>query len=658
MRKLFNFLGALMKAVFWLAVLLAMTGLIVLFVFDQNIPPPLVTKLSDALSSGDYFCRIGRATYSLTSGAHFYQVRAFPKRVADSALASADEVQVDFSLRPHLALNERLQCITIRNLSIPKPPPKQRAQGGATNTPSPAKAAAGNATFHLPTVSPFSLVLENPNIAGLRAERVSAMIQTDASHVSVSQVAIRWPDKNFTMDVNGFVTADFDTRMLHGSAKGQAFPSDILPLLQTLHAKGAIKQVDCFSKLERPVNADAAFDVNLDNSDFSLILGLDVGPCTYRDVPMKYAKGTLSAYGTNIYTTVVIDPLQAESMNGPIAGRLVYREDTESLEINATSAMTLQETAAIINILNHGELNPIRCATPFRLSAQGIVAIDSKKSTVKNALTGKLAFDEGSVLHVGVKDVTCDLKLTGYSASFNNVHATSLSGGKIAGGIIFDFPNYSATSTLFTASATLANMTFSDFSELLKVTDARAGNLSINLALLGRPCDHTISTLAGEGNMAIRNSIISRMPLFAGFTEQAAQHVPGISSLVNQSTGSLDFTIDKGVLHTDNLLIEGDVFSMSGHGTCDLDTEKLDFVMRTNIFKKKSIVGRITHLVTAPLSSLLLEFKVFGTLSKSDWSYVNLIEKIANNIPGLSGSSKSEAEKPVPAPTETPAPAP
>ena len=58
----------------------------------------------------------------------------------------------------------------------------------------------------------------------------------------------------------------------------------------------------------------------------------------------------------------------------------------------------------------------------------------------------------------------------------------------------------------------------------------------------------------------------------------------------------------------------------------------MDFTVRANIFKKKSLVGKITRLVTVPFTRLLLEFKVYGTLEKTDWSYVNIIEKITDTI--------------------------
>ena len=651
MWKILKFIGLLFKTVFWLSLIVALVGLVGLYILERDIPEPLVKRAEELASSGDYLCRIGRATYSLRSGLHLHHVKVFPKRVAEAALASVDEISVDIDIRPRVKLSDRLRSVTLRNVSFPALPPKPRQAAAVPGQPPPRPPESSSAPhpFHLPSIAAFPLVVEQANVLGLQAERITATIALQDPVLSVTQVAILWPDKAPPMTVTGFVTVDFGARMVKGNAKGQAFPQNILPLLSALKAKGAIKQVNCFSKIARPVNADATFDVNMDNSDFALILDLDVGPCAYHDVPMKFAKGTLRAYGTNIFTTVDVGPIQAESDTGPLSGRLIYREDSESLELDADTAVSLDELVQVINILNHGELSPLRCDTPPRIQARGIMAIDSKKSTVTNSLSGKIAFDRGAIFKLAVHNVTADLSINGYSALIDNVEALSSSGGPLAGNVIFTFPGYSATATVFTARAKLSDVDLADLSRVFNVTNARAGMVSGSLLVHGRASDHTLPTLSGEGSLAIKNGLLHRMPLFAGFTDYLASNIPGVSALVNQSSASMDFKILNGFLSTENLLIEGDLFSMNGKGSCNLSTEALDFLIRANIFKEKTFAGKITRLVTLPFTRLLLEFKVFGTLDKTDWSYVSIIERITDSLTELSGSRKKETAPPEPA---------
>jgi hypothetical protein len=622
--------------------MLVLAGVVFLYVLERDMPEPLVRHLSTKLSSGDYLVRIGRATYNLRSGLHLHHFKAFPKRVADSALLSADEITIDIALGLRVPLQERLQGVTIRNLSMPALPPKRPDKKDKKDPV-------------IPDLPPFPLAIETVDILGIKANRLAATIDLNDKQVAVTEVEIQWPDKAFAMEVAGNVTVDFNTRLVSGSAQGQTFPENILPLLVALHSRAAIRQINCFSKIERPVNAKVSFDVNIDTRDIALGLDLDVGPCAYRGVPMKFAKGPLWVYDTNNLTTVVIGPIQSESSTGPFAGTLVYRQENESLALDATAAMEQQQLVDIINILNHGELKPVRCEAPLRVSAKGLLALDST-STATNALTGQVAFSSGSLFNLRVTDMTSDLTINGFTARLDNVAGFTASGGKLAGDIEFFFPQYAATSTVFTTHVSVADTDLSDLSRALNVTNAsspRAGLVSGNMTLNGRASSRTIASLSGGGHIAIRDGLLHRMRLFAGFTDYLARTIPGVSALVNQSSGSMDFTIRDGVLRTDSLLIEGDIFSIQGKGTCDLESEKLDCVVRANIFKQKTIVGRITHFVTMPFTRLLLEFKLFGTLDKPEWSYENIIEKITDGISDLSSqlspSSESEANKTKPA---------
>jgi hypothetical protein len=629
MWKILTFIGSVIRITFWLALVFVLAGVVFLYVLERDMPAPLVRRLSAEISSEDYLVRIGRATFNLKSGLHLHHVKAFPKRVADGALVAADEITLDVALLPQVPLKERLLGVTITNLSLPALPPKQKEK---KESPEPT----------LPDLPPFPLTLEKVNILGIKATRLTAVIDLGEKRFSATEVEIQWPDKAFSMKVDGQVALDLTQRRVSGHVKGQAFPDNILPLLSALHSRAAIRQINCFSKIQRPINADCAFDVNIDNSDFSLLLDLDVGPCEYRGVPMKFARGPLAAYGTNIYTSVAVGPLQAESSTGPFAGRLVYREENESLELDASAAMEQQQLVTIINVLNHGELKPVRCDTPLRVSAKGVIALDAR-STATNALAGHIAFSKGALFNLNVTDMSGDFSMDGYTATFDNISGATPCGGKISGDIGFLFPNYAATSTVFTTHVTLAEVDLSDLSRALNVTNARAGLVSGNLTLSGQTAKNAVPSFSGEGKLRIRDGLLHRMRLFAGFTDYLSRTIPGVSALVNQSSGSMDFIIRDGILRTENLLIEGDIFSIQGKGSCNLENDALDFVVRANVFKQKTIAGRITHFVTMPFSRLLLEFKLFGTLDNPDWSYANIIEKITES---LSGSAEPVATPP------------
>ncbi|HOE60114.1 MAG TPA: AsmA-like C-terminal region-containing protein [Kiritimatiellia bacterium] len=625
MWRLLSILGRVCRILFWLALILVLAGILVLYLIGHDIPAPLVQRLAQAVSTDDVHVRIGRATFTLDKGLRLLHVKALPKRIADGPLLAVEEVAVALSLLPQTPMQARIRGVTLKNLTFPDLPPPM------SDPP--------HSLPELPDLAPFPLRIEQADVLGLRVRSLVANVDVDTNRVAVSEALIHWPDNVFGMTVTGQATLDLTRRHVSGLVAGKAFPDNLMPLFEMLHARGAIRQINCFSKIARPVEAVYAFDVDIDSTDFAMRLGLDVGPCAYRGVPVSYAKGTLFLYGTNIHTTVVIDPLEAQTADGaPITGSLAYREETEGLEIDARTVMHLPPFTTIINVLNRGELDRIRCDTPPSLSVRGAIALSSQESTITNDLRGRVALDKGTILNFGVRDLTADFDMQGYSARFHQAAARSASGGQVNGEVTFTFPEYAATATVFSADIRFTGVELAEISQAFNVTNERVGLVNGNLHLTGPAYGDTVAGLNGSGHANIRNGVIHRMRLFAGLTDYLTRNIPGISSLVTQSSSSMDFTLCNGVFATENLLLEGDLVSIRGRGTYDLNTDKLDFTVRVSIFRQKTIAGRIVRLMTLPFSRLLLEFRVFGTLEQPEWTYVNLIERITEGFSDAPGT--------------------
>nr|HPO37873.1 hypothetical protein [Kiritimatiellia bacterium] len=485
MWRFLKILGFVLKSLFWLTLLLLMAGVAGLYVLERGLPTPLLRRLENAISDDERFVRIERATFSLKQGVRLHRVKAFPKRVAGQALAAIDEVTVDLDLSPGLAPAERVRGVTLKQVVMPALPPKQADKPQKNEKPV------------LPVVSPFSLTVEQADILGVKADRLTATVSTSGTRIDITEIAIRLPNPSFDLKVDGRVAIDLHARRVNGMAKGQAFPENLLPLFTVLKARGAIEQITCFTAIERPIDARYAFDVDIDTSDFAMRLEVDVGPCAYRTVPIAFAKGTLGIYGTNIYTSVVIDPLDAQTAAGaPIKGRLAYHEETEGLDVDARTTMDIPPLFTMLNILNHGELDRIRCTAPPTLSARGAVALSTTKSTITNQLSGKVSLPAGSILNFEAREMTADFTLAGHHARFSNVRGTSRNGGAITGDITFDFPDYAATATVFRTAMHLNDVALEEISHAFNVTNARAGQVSGEIQLGGPTHGRTIEHLS------------------------------------------------------------------------------------------------------------------------------------------------------------------
>ena len=281
--------------------------------------------------------------------------------------------------------------------------------------------------------------------------------------------------------------------------------------------------------------------------------------------------------GTNIYTSVVIDPLCADSRwrTHPAAS------PTSRLRVEGRSRYDDAHPPlfTIINILNEGELDCIRCEAPA--SARGIVALSTTESTVTNQLSGKVSFPAGSILNFEARETTGDFTLAGYQARFSNVRGSSPSGGAITGEVTFDFPDYAATATVFNAALDMRNVALEEISQAFNVTNDRAGQVSGKIQLNGPLDERTIEHLAGEGHVTMQWRHPSHEDI-RGLTDYLTRTVPGIS-LVDQSSGSM-VSPSVAACYIPTICCRGNICISGRH--LQHPTDKLDFTVHS-IFKQR-----------------------------------------------------------------------
>ena len=137
-----------------------------------------------------------------------------------------------------------------------------------------------------------------------------------------------------------------------------------------------------------------------------------------------------------------------------------------------------------------------------------------------------------------------------------------------------------------------------------------------------------LSKLDGEGHITVRNGQLMRFKGFAGLMELLADKVPGFSLITDTTQASCDYRIENGVVRSDNVYIEGSVFSIKMYGHYDSVNDSLDYTARVQFTKKDSVMGKIIHPLTWPFTKLLLEFKLGGTGENPKWEYISVIDRV------------------------------
>ena len=147
-----------------------------------------------------------------------------------------------------------------------------------------------------------------------------------------------------------------------------------------------------------------------------------------------------------------------------------------------------------------------------------------------------------------------------------------------------------------------------------------------------RAMTNNYEVLNGEGHISVIDGQLMRMKGFRGLLALLADKVPGVSWFTDSTRASCDYTIENGVVKSDNIYIEGSVFSIKMYGTFDVVNDSLDFTARVQFVQKDSMLGKILHPLAWPFTKLLLEFRLSGGADNPKWSYITVIDRVVEVV--------------------------
>ena len=115
--------------------------------------------------------------------------------------------------------------------------------------------------------------------------------------------------------------------------------------------------------------------------------------------------------------------------------------------------------------------------------------------------------------------------------------------------------------------------------------------------------------MQGSGKMNVANGDVFAIPVFGPLSGILNLVVPGAGYSIARNATS-DFTVQKGIIHTENFEVAGKLFSMVGRGDIYFMDDKLDFDVR--------IDPKGPGILLAPVYKLF-EYKGEGSLKNPDW---------------------------------------
>jgi len=629
----------LFKFVF-LAVVSAMLVLaIALFGFEHRIPDFLLSSFCESLSGPDVLLRVDEARIRFPRRLVAKNVRLLDRSKARAKpIMSASSIEMRFSgsVFP-LSLKNVLKTVTICDLSYPRLPDGYYIPDSVEFPGQPDfKEKNEPILFDFPEINPFDVVLLRPNILDCTPSSVELHgVRARKRRLSVPKIDLEWPDTDQQMSIKGEMFIDLDEQKVRGGVHGQARQANIRPLLGALEVDKAFPYIDGWTGVTVPVDAGCRFDVNLRNNDLHIFLDLHPTGGAYNKVAMKNAHGIVDVrvYVRDIYQNakIVVGPIAAATADGnAMDGTIVYENinDIGYVNFDVSSTTSLSNALAVADVMNDGTLDCLQPETPPRVSLRGVLAVDPAHAATNN-LVGSIAFDRGTLFSIPLVNASTVWSLKGTDVTFSNARAAARHGGVVTGSARISVPDFKQENATFGVSVDASHLSLEDLANVFSFDlGDRRGTVEGHVEMTGPLQTNLTERINGSGHISCRHGHLAQLNLFAGLTELMAKRVPGISSLVNQSQGSLDFTITNGVFRTDNLLVEGTVFSIQGTGTYSIPADKLDFKVRVQLLRDDSILGKLTHPVMWPFSKLLMEFRLFGSLDKPDWNYVSIIDRL------------------------------
>lgn len=634
MFHLFKFVGRWLRRLFVFVLVLCALIVVVLSVTDVPLPARVLNHITTRLSTPSTAFAVQSASIGLRKGLTLGNAQIRMNLATNDLFVQVHTLAIDLAIRPGRTWTEWIEGFRlVRPKAHFLPPLLPRRDE---------EFVPGLFLRNL-QLSRISVVLEEPAFAGIAPTRVVADFSLRSQSLLLENIRAEWQaaDPEFA---SGTVLIDPVANLIDVTANGRISQQHVRPILVLIDAPIVLHYCDNITSPEAPLTValNLRFTPSIETYHFE-IEGRDM---QWRGIPVTRTVCVIDAVnpvGQDAWN-VTLSPLTAVTPRGSAEAVLVYTETNGCLFVEARAAMPPPDLFEIIEVLNDGTLDRIRFNGIPHVTLSGTVDADSTRDIPYN-LNGTIQAPDVDLYGLPLTQTTCDLAIREeWRVSFNNIHATLPHGGEISGAVSLDLTEAEA-GVPFRADLAFSEATLRDLFKPINQTNDWEGFVAGNIALDGNFTTNVVESFFGEGAFSLSGAVISRVPLFAGFTDFMARNIPGVDLLVSQSDASLSCRVKNGNIRSDDILVEGGFFSISGKGGYDMAQDMLDVTAHANIFRRGSIVGTITRLITLPFDRLLLEFRVFGPVGAPAWNYKGILQRIVDTVSGSKSDKPDKTDK-------------
>jgi len=331
---------------------------------------------------------------------------------------------------------------------------------------------------------------------------------------------------------------------------------------------------------------------------------LDTGKFVYKTAAFETATSDFTFADSKLN----LPDLQVHRAEGSGTGGIVYDFKNRSVELhNLVTQVNVQEVAPVMGPKFTEYTKPYHFARPPLIHANGTVDLESEKKDLSTDLTvevdGKSPM-EWTIFHVPYSFDSPNGTLTFKNRRLTvNMKQCGFYDGTLAG--VLDM-NLRDNPAAYTLDLNLDKVNFKKFMVRTWHYDKSSGELHVKSHLTGEIGQ--MDTMTGGGEVKIDNGDITQIPFLGTLTPL----IPGFS-VADAAHGN--FTVAKGVIHTDDMNISSEIFALIGNGTYNFVTDRLSLDMRVN-------ANAIFGIPLYPLSKIF-EFHADGTMKDPNWQSKN-----------------------------------
>ncbi|MCE9615130.1 MAG: AsmA-like C-terminal region-containing protein [Lentisphaerae bacterium] len=602
-----------------LDVVILMTVVAVLYATAVGIPDAVVRRWLVPAPEQSFALDIQHVRISLFHGLVADDVRVYRRKQIGPALLEARRVKIDLSLYDGIMGRPFLKGVEVEDGII-----RPRVLGGKGVAVRRGSESAGWA-------GTLAVRLKEMEIEGVTIAAFDGLFALDAGAWRIDDATTTVRQGERTIMGQGSVAYD-RTGELSGQGRAEGDPYVLIPLLDAAGAGVGSRVIRDFMFPEVPPHGEWSFRVPRERQSGSEVrFQVWLESPIYKGVNALRAEGSVLLSWNDGVFTADIRPLMAVREEGVGRGGLTIRSATNEhiLTFDAVSEFDPVAAAQITGVWTNETRTLFGFEGPYKLGGNGRVNLQDLSDVT---LQADLSFGRLVLSSNDLRDCAFQFSMRGTTNLIENLQATWY-GGKLVGRSEWRRVVDSITNGQYRMAFAVTDADFAKLANsMLRVKKSEySGRLSGQLSVEGLRGPEHVNTLKGGGNLSIRKGRIFMLPVFGGLSSFLARTIPGLDLVISQSDVQAEFTVDQGRIRSDKILVEGDVLSLLGKGSCGLDGT-LDFDVQLTFLKSHTLMSKILRVPTY-IFSKLFEFRLTGSNKEPHWYPINFSKDLWQRRP-------------------------